>query len=228
MEGSPPNIYIVGAQCTGKTTLVNHLRAYFANNHHNNNHKHNPIPDGGQPALVSEVARGVLKAHHFTARDVRIPSRSLLLQRLILQAQAAAERDALQSGEGGKTWFISDRSGADPIAYCMRYVGHDAARTLAESEEWAELKERMRQSVVVICEVGTGVAGWLKDDGVRLMPVDLEEWTGFHRTFCEFLDGEGVPYEVLSADIGAHEERVDFVVKRWEERWRKKPQRNSS
>ncbi|KAL2177637.1 AAA domain-containing protein [Thermothelomyces heterothallicus CBS 202.75] len=214
MDGPPPNIYIIGAQCTGKTTLVNHLRAHFANR--------NPVPDGGPPALISEVARTVLKAHHFTARDVRIPSRSLVLQRLILQAQAAAERDALESGGPRKRWFISDRSGADPIAYSLRYVGHEAARALAKTEEWVELKERMRQSVVIICEAGKGVAGWLKDDGVRLMPVDLEEWVGFHRGFCEFLDGEGVRYEVLTADVATHEERVDFVLKRWEECWRKR------
>lgn len=67
----------------------------------------------------------------------------------------------------------------------------------------------------------------MKDDGVRLMPVDLEEWTAFHKTFCEFLDREDVKYEILTADIAAHEERVGFVLKKWEERWKMRPQPRS-
>jgi hypothetical protein len=60
----------------------------------------------------------------------------------------------------------------------------------------------MERGLVVVCEAGPGLAGWLANDGVRLMPRDLEEWVGFHRLFCGFLDEEGVPYEVLPAEIG--------------------------
>ncbi|KAK4144579.1 AAA domain-containing protein [Dichotomopilus funicola] len=209
----PPSIYIVGAQCTGKTTLVNNLRAYFAS----------AIPSALPPAIVTEVARTVLQTHHFTARDVRIPARSLELQRLILQAQAIAERAAAAAtqtkGEAGPGWFISDRSGADPIAYAIRYVGSDATQDLINCSEWSsELRDRMRASVVVVCEASGVAAGWLTDDGVRLMPRDLGEWVGFHEMFCEFLKGQGIGYHVLKAEIGGHQDRVKFVVQRWREK----------
>ncbi|KAH6634870.1 hypothetical protein B0J18DRAFT_32817 [Chaetomium sp. MPI-SDFR-AT-0129] len=233
----PTSIYIVGAQCTGKTTLVNNLQAYFAN----------AIPSALPPAIVTEVARTVLQAHNFTARDVRIPARSLELQRLILQAQAVAERAALtpttavrtpsassetQSGveaaaatqterEAGPGWFISDRSGADPIAYATRYVGSDAAQDLINYSEWSgELRDRMRASVVVVCEASGAAAGWLTDDGVRLMPHDFGEWVGFHEMFCEFLKGQGIGYHLLKAEIGGHQDRVEFVVQKWREKLR--------
>jgi predicted ATPase len=221
MNPPPPNIYIVGAQCTGKTTLVNALRAHFTTPTTDLNL--NPHPP---PTIITEVARRVLSTHHFTAHDVRTPTRSLALQQLILQAQATAERDALnpnQNPGGEASWFISDRSGADPIAYAVRYVGADTARAaLADSAEWATLRARMREAVVVVCEAGEGVAGWLRDDGVRLMPEDLGEWVGFHGLFCGFLEGEGVRYEVLSAGVGALEERVGFVLGRWRARWRER------
>lgn len=73
----PPNIYIVGAQCTGKTTLVNNLHTFFTSHP-------NPNPYAPTPSVITEVARTVLRARAFTAADVRIPARSLALQRLIL------------------------------------------------------------------------------------------------------------------------------------------------
>jgi hypothetical protein len=209
MNPPPPNIYIVGAQCTGKTTLVNALRAHFTPTptaNPNPNPNLNPHPP---PAIITEVARRVLTKHNFTAADVRTPARSLALQQLILQAQATAERDALnpnQNPGGEASWFISDRSGADPIAYAVRYVGADTARAaLADSAEWATLRARMREAVVVVCEAGEGVAGWLRDDGVRLMPEDLGEWVGFHGLFCGFLGGEGGVYWGGCAGVGALE-----------------------
>ncbi|KAH6856103.1 hypothetical protein B0I37DRAFT_366569 [Chaetomium sp. MPI-CAGE-AT-0009] len=242
----PPNIYIVGAQCTGKTTLVGNLRAHFYNTPTttSSDGANPPSPPPPPPTIITEVARGVLATHRFTARDVRIPARSLALQRLILQAQAAAEARAVRGmapgpseasgpgeavevhgetaetggGDGGPGWFVSDRSGADPIAYALRYAGAEAGRELAGTAAWAELRARMRASLVVVCEAGAAAAGWLRDDGVRLMPEDVEEWVGFHGAFCRFLEAEGVPYEVLDARVGGHEERVRFVLEKWRER----------
>ncbi|GAB1319469.1 hypothetical protein MFIFM68171_09679 [Madurella fahalii] len=211
----PPNIYIIGAQCTGKTTLVNNLREHFSTHPHPhpNSNPDQPGQTGTPPpVIISELARSVIKAHDFTTRDVRSPTRSLALQQLILAAQAAAERDAVSQGR----WFISDRSGADPIAYALRYVGEvTTRRVLCGSDEWRELKGRMQRSLVVVCEAGAEAAGWLTDDGVRLMPEDLDEWVGFHGTFCGFLEGEGVRFEVLPAGVTGREERVGFVLDRW-------------
>ena len=101
----PKDIYIVGAQCTGKTTLITAL-----SNHITSPSVSSTIP---APLIVTEVARTVLRKHKFTASDITSsPDKSLLFQRLILEAQYAAEKAAETS-----PWFISDRSGFDPIVY---------------------------------------------------------------------------------------------------------------
>ncbi|KAH7370274.1 hypothetical protein BKA65DRAFT_471496 [Rhexocercosporidium sp. MPI-PUGE-AT-0058] len=87
-----------------------------------------------------------LDQHKFTASDITSSaSRALNLQRLILQAQLTAEREA--SAEGN--WFISDRSGVDPIVYTQKYVGEKAKSDLLKSPEWLELKKRMLDAVVI-------------------------------------------------------------------------------
>jgi hypothetical protein len=62
-------------------------------------------------------------------------------------------------------WFVSDRSGVDPIVYARKYASKGAESYLINSTEWSELRERMGKSVVIVCEAG---ADWLTDDGVRL------------------------------------------------------------
>ncbi|KAI1386232.1 AAA domain-containing protein [Hypoxylon trugodes] len=195
------NIYIVGAQCTGKTTLVNALRDHFT--------KTSPQKKDA-PGVILEVARSVLRKHQFTSDDVVTPERSLALQGLILKAQAEAER-AIHQEEG---WFISDRSGMDPIVYAKRYVGQEAFTNLMQTPEWKELKERMSKSLIIVCEP---CPAWLKDDGVRLMPKDIEDWTYFHDIFCESLDEMGLQYENLPARMNDTEDRTRFVITKWEE-----------
>ncbi|RWA08167.1 hypothetical protein EKO27_g6938, partial [Xylaria grammica] len=99
-----PSIYIIGSQCTGKTTLVTALSAYFE--------QHPPAPAAqaqAHPGVIKEVARSVLSQHGFTRADIRqSQDRALELQRLILEAQSAAEQS-----QGA--WFISDRSAMDPV-----------------------------------------------------------------------------------------------------------------
>jgi predicted ATPase len=199
----PRSIYISGAQCTGKTTLVDALGRYFDKSENCTWHGH-PV---SRPRIIKEVAREVLREHNYTASDITSSkTRALSLQRLILEAQLRAERTIASD------WFVSDRSGLDPLMYAKWYVGDDAARGLAESAEWAELKEHMRQSLVVLCEAGD----WLSDDGVRLMPKNRDEWIGFHDTFCAFLDEMSIRYEVLSSSIAELNDRVAFVIRSWE------------
>ena len=196
-----PNIYIIGAQCTGKTTLVNALRQYVQSD---------PDLKQSTPHIISEVARTVLQKHGFTADDIRSsPGRSLALQRLILDAQFAAERSALE----GNGWFISDRSGVDPIVYATRYVSKDSATLLCQSDEWLELRGRMAASLVIVCEAG---CDWLADDGVRLMPEDREDWVQFHEMFCKFLDEAGLDYQQLPSSLEDLSSRVKFVVSKRE------------
>ncbi|MCJ1456519.1 hypothetical protein MMC28_006880 [Mycoblastus sanguinarius] len=199
----PANIYIVGAQCTGKTTLVDALQKHF-----NVNQLHSS-PGPSAPVLITELARTVLQQHKFTADDiVSSPSRSLEFQRLILDAQYEAELKI------GNRWFISDRSGIDPIIYAKRYVGDVAARQLIESQAWSILKDSMRKSMIIVCQAG---ADWLFDDGVRLMPQDRDDWLAFHDLFCSSLDGESLSYFVLPNTLVDRQERVDFVLQHWAE-----------
>ncbi|KAI9759403.1 MAG: hypothetical protein M1840_003362 [Geoglossum simile] len=200
---NPKDIYIVGAQCTGKTTLVKALEEYFKRSEEHDGYRID------NPKIITEVARDVLKQYKFTAEDIRSsPARALSLQQRILEAQLNAERAASDHGE----WFISDRSGADPIVYAQKYVSGDAAEGLVGSAEWLELRERLKKSVVIVCEAG---ADWLTDDGVRLMPVSREEWVGFHRLFCNCLDDWGLRYEVLPCGVTNLNERIEFVLGRW-------------
>ncbi|CZT47009.1 uncharacterized protein RSE6_07532 [Rhynchosporium secalis] len=207
-ERQPPNIYIVGAQCTGKTTLVKALEHYFSFEGNLKIDDENLI---SRPQIITEVARSVLKQHSFIADDITSsPTRALALQKLILKAQVQAEAQASTTHQD--TWFISDRSGADPIVYAKEYVSDVAANDLLSSPEWLEMKRGMEQSLVVVCEAG---ADWLIDDNVRLMPESKDAWTGFHQLFCACLDTWGVNYGVLPCAITAHQDRINFVLEQW-------------
>ena len=188
------NIYIVGAQCTGKTTLVNALEVSLDSH---------PVSD--RAAIIREVARTVLKEHGFSAHDLRTSQeKTMAFQALILQAQDRAETAALE----GASYFISDRSGIDPIVYAMELVGHESAGSLLQSREWLVLRERMQRSIVVVCEPG---ADWLTDDGVRLMPLDQTEWREIHEAFCNALNDNKIPYSVLGHEVTDLVDRVSFI-----------------
>lgn len=202
----PPNIYIVGAQCTGKTTLVKALEEHFRVEEVPSNESDESL---SRPKIITEVARKVLKEYKFTAEDITSsPARALALQNLILKAQVQAEA-AISQQDG---WFISDRSGVDPIVYAKRYVSDAAAKDLLGCPEWSILKEEMVKSVVIVCEAG---AEWLKDDGIRLMPESKDAWVGFHTLFCQCLEDWSVDYDFLSCEITKMEDRVDFVLGIW-------------
>lgn len=202
----PPNIYIIGAQSTGKTTLVKALQSYFDTNQPQYSASPSLLV---QPQVIKEVARKVLVEHGFTAQDITSsPSRALALQELILKAQAAAESAALSSGN----WIISDRSGVDPIVYTRKYVSESAASSLAKFPEGMELQNRMKNSLVVVCEAGVD---WLIDDGVRLMPGSWDEWMNTHHLFCSCLEELGLEYEVVTNDMTDINERVSFVLEKW-------------
>ncbi|KAL7806339.1 AAA domain-containing protein [Trichoderma gracile] len=194
------NIYIIGAQCTGKTSLVNALEASFANNF-----------DTTPPVIVREVARSVMKTHGFTASDITSdPDRCLQLQAHILEAQHNSEGEALAKNP----WIISDRSGLDPIIYASRHIADEAAQLLALTEQWRELRERMSQSLVFVCET---VEAWLESDGVRLMPIDVKDWKEYDSEFCRMLEAQGIGYHMIPRSIERLEERVTLVWSKWEQ-----------
>lgn len=131
------NTYIIGAQCTGKTTLVNPLE------------RHLQSTSSTPPIIIKEVARTVLQKHNFTAADIRdSPERALQLQKLILAAQHEAETSIINKN------FISDRSGLDQVVYAKTYVGDGAAQDMIESEEWRDVERNMRLARILVCEPG--------------------------------------------------------------------------
>ncbi|KAI4179760.1 MAG: hypothetical protein L6R41_007649 [Letrouitia leprolyta] len=195
------NIYIIGAQSTGKTTLVTALMTYLEQL------RTDPDERAIRPKVIREVARGVLQRHHYTAEDITSSkSRALELQRLILEAQCQAEEAA------GRDWYISDRSGLDPLVYARRYVGVEDALALAQGSAWQYLQQKMKGGLVIVCEAG---GDWLIDDGVRLMPQDRDSWLQMHMAFCEMLDELDIMYHVLPVSITSLSQRVDFVVSKW-------------
>lgn len=213
----PQSIYIIGAQSTGKTTLVHALEAHF---------RQLPSP----PTVIHEVARTLLRQRGitstcdgrrhgggcFTVDDIRAsPTRSLDLQRRILAGQARAEHEAAakstKSNWPHQHWLVSDRSALDPVAYAWQYVGPGAARSLMTAE-WRGMRDRMAGSLIVLCEAGVD---WLTDDGVRLMPASREEWCRTHEVFCQVLKEARLSYVVLPRSVGSTEERMAFVLRSW-------------
>lgn len=201
---TPANIYIIGPQSTGKTTLVNELRS-------ESHHWRCKLPIE-EPQIISEVARSVLSEHKFTGDDIASSQqRCLALQRLILEAQARAENKALEKSN----WFISDRSGIDPLVYARRYASAQGAVEMQQVDVWVQVKARMTDSLIVVCESGTP---WLADDGVRLMPRNEEEWLQLFQEFCAVLDDLGLQYSVVPKTMLDLSGRAEFVSRNWEER----------
>ncbi|KAK7974414.1 hypothetical protein PG989_016262 [Apiospora arundinis] len=216
----PQSIYIIGAQSTGKTTLVNALEDHFRQL-------------SSPPSVIHEVARTLLQKRGtgansdrlrytagdcFTVDDIRgSPARSLDLQRRILAGQARAEHDASFAAfakapkSRSQHWLVSDRSALDPIAYAWQYVGPGVARSLM-TPEWRGMRDRMAGSLIVLCEAGVD---WLTDDGLRLMPTSREEWFRTHEVFCQVLKEARLSYVVLPRSVRSTEDRMAFVLRSW-------------
>ncbi|KAI9925948.1 hypothetical protein MW887_005754 [Aspergillus wentii] len=192
-----PSIYIIGAQCTGKTTLIHGLIEFFSE-------RYDSLPFH----VVTEVARKVLHQHDFSREDISSnPERALQLQKLILTAQY--EEEVSRPG----TALLSDRSGVDPIVYGLQYGPSDAQKTLLDSPQLRYLRERMNQSLVILCPPHLE---WLIDDGTRLMSKDPQEWHNTHRAFIDVLEATNINYHVIPGNLVKLEDRVNFVVRHWE------------
>ena len=198
------NVFIIGAQSTGKTTIVDALEKIFAQPDTPTAALH----QRQQPKIIREVARSVLKRFHFTRDDItNSPARALQLQKHILTAQYEAERETIDQSPGA--WYITDRSGLDPIVYATMFVGDPAAQELLASDEWKTLEQGMKQGIVFLCEAGTR---WLFDDGTRLMPDNEEKWMEVDRTFRQLLEARSIEYRVIPNKVHDLGERVRLVT----------------
>ena len=198
------NVFVIGAQSTGKTTIVNELEKIIAE-------PRDPFPKTQrrqEPTIIREVARNVLETHGFTRDDITdSPDRSLQLQRHIMKAQYDAEMAATYKSRDA--WFIADRSGIDPIVYAFMFVGEAAAEELLASADWHDLEQHMKDGIVCLCEAGTS---WLVDDGTRLMPANEQAWMRVDSTFRQLLAARGIPYLVVPRHLEKLDARVNLII----------------
>ncbi|KAF2101258.1 hypothetical protein NA57DRAFT_72700 [Rhizodiscina lignyota] len=196
--GDPKNIFVIGAQCTGKSTLVNGLEGHFSQS----------LSLAPSPSIIREVARSVLHKYGFTRDDIlNSPERALQLQEKILEAQFEAEGAILD--DLTTKWYISDRSGLDPIVYAYLYVSEESAQRLLASPIWTALESNMKGGLVILCEAG---CSWLVDDGTRLMPKDDKDWERVDLAFRMLLDMRDIEYILLPRDMKDLERRIEIVV----------------
>jgi nicotinamide riboside kinase len=199
-----PTVYIIGAQCTGKTTLVDQLEKDV-----NDQDSSSLEKQQYKPVIIREVARRVLRERGFSRHDIsNSPARAGRLQELILEAQWKIETSLCESVDS-QSYYMSDRSGLDPIVYARVFAEKDTAYNMLASKEWQELEGRMRAGIVVLCEAG---CSWLQDDGTRLMPDGLESWMRIDVAFRDLLDTCKIDYVVCPKDVTDLLDRVQFVL----------------
>ncbi|PVH91014.1 hypothetical protein DM02DRAFT_734334 [Periconia macrospinosa] len=194
-----PNLYLIGPQCAGKTTLLEALRAYYsidANRQFGNEHV-------GRPAIIEEVVRTVMHEKGFKVQDLKDPKKGFELQQCILVEQYNAEE--ISEDE----WYISDRSGLDALVYAKVYVGVSAAEKLENTGEWNRLRKRMQDAVVVFCEAGN--TDWLSDDEVRMAYNNTAEWERLNHEFHAMLLHYDIGHIILPKYITDLRERVVFI-----------------
>lgn len=194
----PKNVYVVGAHCTGKSTLIEALSQHFT-----------PAlvseifgPGVSVPEIMPEIARIVMEMQGFTAEDVRDPIRGCQLQLHTLWAQYQLESVF-------DHWIFSDRSGIDPIVYAHVFLGNDESNRLIEMAEWKFLRQRMRDGLVVVCEPSN--ASWLSSDSFRVALHNVEEWRSIGEAYGELLGTQGINSVSIPTDLESLEDRVQFV-----------------
>ena len=190
-------VYIIGAQCTGKTTLSIAVAEAIKQQY----------PTVKCESL-NETARDTLKLHGYSRDDVRNGGeRCLELQRLIMEHQI--EKESIVIAQQPDV-VVSDRSGLDPLVYAMIYCDESMARQLQSSPQWISVKNGLKAGTVIVCEP---VQEWLRDDGTRLMPEDWKEWKTTHEQFCRLLEENDIVYKMLSSRIMDVSKRTEFVLR---------------
>ncbi|KAI5303173.1 hypothetical protein KEM56_007834 [Ascosphaera pollenicola] len=205
-----PHIYIVGAHSTGKTTLFESLSIMMRNY----------IKAANLPIslyTIEERARIVHQSGIFSRQDLEDKKmRSHDLQHLVQKLQFEAEDQALvaASKAADQPLLLCDRSGLDPIAYDLLYAPSwdETQRRLIATPTWKIMRERMRQSLVVVCPIQPK---FIKDDGLRLIEQDLKAWDCLHAKFCELLEEHGIPFHVVPVNLLDAEERAQYVFRLW-------------
>lgn len=185
-------VYFVGPGSTGKTTLARALSEKCT------------LPT----FMLSEVARTVLCKLNYTADDISNDNaKCYVLQNAILLEQCHQERELLKM----KKMFISDRCAIDPIVYAQFYI-KDEKVELLKSVEWFEMKLRYqnaKRSLIVLIEPNEA---FLTDDGIRKMPIDLDDWKLFYQTYLKFMVDQDIPFRIIPSHVTDISDRMDLVI----------------
>lgn len=205
-------IYIIGAQFTGKTSLVEGLmkalRVQYANT---------AVHLVG-PAYETLIKHGYYKGDDFRRGDQASLDfhRDTLFQQQVAERMTESEVKAAQDVSNAldkKTGsiIVCDGSGLDPMVYAQQFCGKAPALEYLEGKCWHNTISRMRKGVVVVC---TPVVEWLFDNGSRSMPQDDQEWFATHDHFLRLLKENEIAYNILPSYVKEHNDRVVLVM-RW-------------
>lgn len=225
-----PDIYLVGVAGPAKTALAKDLDMYFLKGSESGDDAEIPWYP---PDLISKAADKILgeQKNRIASSQTRPiePYIVRAIQNSILLAQHSAEREALSMG--GLSWLVCDGSGVEPIVYLERYAPDETpgARGLADTEVWLELRDQMRESLVVVTEelVGSSEAArWRSEalgtdedrSGLSGLAEDLKDLAGFHGAVREFLERQGIGFVVFPAELKGSRDAVMWVVETWKEK----------
>lgn len=192
------NIYIIGPQSTGKTTLVNALVERF---------------DGNVP-VIQEVARHVMKEKGYSRIDVDStdPARQFAMQNDIFHAQLEREDKYLREHVN----FVSDRSAIDPLVYLMHYSHSEMLNKITCTIEWQNVRKRygdVRKSLVILL---LPVEEFLVDDDVRYIAKSMHDWHSLAASFQKFLSEQGIAAHELGDYCRKIGDRVERVLNEFE------------
>jgi nicotinamide riboside kinase len=187
------NVYIIGPQSTGKTTMVKGLVERLK----------------GDVPVIQEIARHVMKEKGYSRIDVDSadPERRFAMQNDIFHAQLEKEDSYLESG----TNFVSDRSAIDPLVYLMHYSGTKSLDKMTSRVEWRKVRDRYggaKESLVVLL---LPVEEFLIDDDIRYMAKSIHDWHSLAASFQRFLheqDISAIEFGEECRDIGNRVDRV--------------------
>lgn len=147
---------MIGPPSTGKTLLINDIIK------HTNRvcpiQKIIDIPETSQEmSQISLISPADDRAGSVQA--IRIQE-ELLEKQFAKEAARANEVEQRNASEG--TLVLADRSGADAVVFVEAYGDEEQARKLFESQEWQVLRQRMRDSLIILCEP---VTPWYVGEG---------------------------------------------------------------
>jgi len=189
------NIYIIGPQSTGKTTLVNALFKKL----------------GGRVPVIQEIARHVMKEKGYSRTDVDStdPERRFAMQNDIFLAQLEHEENFLRADVN----FVSDRSAIDPLIYLMQYSGTQMLNRIIRTTEWQNVRKRysdVKKSLIILL---LPIEEFLVDDDVRYIAKSTQDWFSLGMTFQQFLSEQDIPAIELGEQCRDLEERVERVLR---------------